>query len=243
MVYFEDNPEFVRSVYQSGLLQSPEVVMNGIGHTSAITAITSTFKSYTRPHAINDASEDIQVRYEQGFQRRTQNYPHINGNPVYASEYIDNVIHGYEEGYYKLLSCASEIYSAIENAGKIRPRYLIRTTAYYTLVMNKIIHPATSRHFHSKFDEIIAEYLNYEGAHPRFKTLIPYEAKCLSHFDIPIFYIDCKSTTLFSEDCEGIPDFLTKTPLEQIKSNFSRSPDYLIHQRELIAGSIHAHLR
>ncbi|EGJ3155047.1 DUF4135 domain-containing protein, partial [Salmonella enterica subsp. enterica serovar Newport] len=41
--YFDDNPSFERSIYQSGLLQSPDVFVSGIGHTSAITAISNIF--------------------------------------------------------------------------------------------------------------------------------------------------------------------------------------------------------
>ncbi|WP_456311413.1 type 2 lanthipeptide synthetase LanM [Serratia proteamaculans] len=240
--FFEDNPDFERSVYQTGLLQSPEVTMNGIGHTSALTAVTNIFQSYTHPHALNDASEQIQVRYEQGFKRETQNYPHFNGKPVQSENYISDVISGYEDAYEKLVVNQEAVINCIKEHDEIRPRYLIRTTAYYMLVMNKIIHPDVSRSIERKLGCLVDEFLHYHGAHHRFTALIPYEAQSLLNYDVPIFYIRCNSTSLFSSNGEIISDFLTKSPIEQIKSNFARPAIYLIRQRELIARSMHVHL-
>ncbi|MCL9674572.1 type 2 lanthipeptide synthetase LanM [Citrobacter sp. MNAZ 1397] len=240
--FFDDNPDFERSVYQSGLLQSPEVAMNGIGHTSALTAVTNIFQSYTHPHALNDASERIQVRYEHGFKRKTQNYPHFNGKPVQSENYIPDVISGYEDAYSKLVANKDAVITCLSKHGEIRPRYLIRTTAYYMLVINKIIHPSVSRSIESTFQPLVDEFLHYQGAHHRFAALIPYEAQSLKNYDIPIFYIRCDSTSLFSSDGEIIINFFTKPPIEQIKSNFFRPTTYLNRQRELIARSMHVHL-
>ncbi|EPA1042967.1 type 2 lanthipeptide synthetase LanM [Enterobacter bugandensis] len=239
--YLDDNPEFERSIYQSGLLQSPDVDMNGIGHTSALTAISSVFSSFAYPHAINDRSEDIQVCYEGTYRKITKNYPHFDGKPVQGKTFSINVISGYENGYYRLISCADKILSLIEYHRYTRPRYLIRTTAYYTLVLNKIIHPDTSQDFDSKFSPLINQYLNYDGAHPRFKELIPYESACLAGYDIPIFFINCQSTSLYTHNNEEIKNFLPHTPLEQLKTNFSRPAEYFSRQRELITRSMHVH--
>ncbi|MEN4646950.1 type 2 lanthipeptide synthetase LanM [Pantoea agglomerans] len=240
--YFEDNPDLERSVYQSGLLQSEEVVINGIGHTSALTAATNIFQSYTHPHALNDASERIQVRYEHGFIKKTQNYPHFEGKPVQSLKYVPDVIQGYEESYEKIKQKSDDILACITAHDEIKPRYLIRTTAYYMLVINKIIHPDVSRTIDTAFPSLINEYLLYESAHPRFKSLVNYEAQCLKNFDIPIFYIRCNTKSLFDSNGKVIKDFLTQTPLEQIKSNFLLPASYLIRQRELIVRSMHAHL-
>ena len=239
--FFEDTPAFERSIFQSGLLQSPEVVMNGIGHTSAITAATNIFQSYTYPHALNDASEDIQVRYEHGFAKRTHNYPHYEGKPVLSAQYIDDVIAGYKDGYARLRTYSVELIARLEINDNIKPRYLIRTTAYYMLVINKIIHPDTSREFNKKFNPLIERFLHYDGAHPRFSELIPYEAFCLSNFDVPIFYTGLNTTSLFSEYHGEITDFFPCAPIEQIRLNFYRQPDYLNRQCELIARSMNVH--
>ncbi|MCU1790590.1 DUF4135 domain-containing protein [Pectobacterium polaris] len=240
--FFEDNPDFERSVYQSGLLQSPEVAMNGIGHTSALTAVTNIFQSYTYPHALNDASERIQVRYERGFKKETQNYPHFNGKPVQSEKYILDVISGYEDAYSKFMANEEAVITFLGKHDEIRPRYLIRTTAYYMLVINKIIHPDVSRSIDSTFQSLVDEFLHYQGAHHRFTALIPYEAQSLINYDVPIFYIRCNSTSLFSSHGEIINNFFTQPPLEQIKSNFMRPATYLSRQRELIARSMHVHL-
>lgn len=241
--FFDDNPDFERSIFQSGLLQSPEVTSNGIGHTAALTAITSVFKSFTYPHAVNDGTENILVRYEGGYTKLTKNYAHFAGTPVKSVQFVKDVIAGYEESYAQLIQHADEIMSLIESRPDVCPRYLIRTTAYYTLVMNKIVHPSVSRDFSEKFEPLIKEYLNYEGAHPRFKAIIPYEANSLAAYDIPIFYIKCQSTSLYSSDQEEIRDFLTRPPLEQLRTNFTRPSEYLVRQRELIARSMHVHLK
>lgn len=240
--FFEDNPDFERSVYQSGLLQSPEVMINGLGHTSALTAATNIFQSYTHPHALNDASEHIQVRYEHGFIKKTQNYPHYEGKPVPALKYISDIIWGYEDVYKRMKGNSDKILACIRNHNEMKPRYLIRTTAYYMLVINKIIHPDVSRTIDAAYPSLIDEFLLYENAHPRFKSIVPYEAQSLRNYDIPIFYIRCNSTSLFNSHGEVIKDFLNQTPLEQIKSNFIRPASYLNRQRELIARSIYAHL-
>ncbi|WMY72475.1 type 2 lanthipeptide synthetase LanM [Buttiauxella selenatireducens] len=241
--FFSDDPDYESSIYQSGLLQSPEVLSNGIGHTSAITAVTNIFQSYTYPHAVNDGSEQIQVHYEQGFLKRTHNYPHHGGNPVLPDDYIDNVILGYENGYEKLLSHASEIISLLGKTTTMKPRYLIRTTAYYMLVINKIIHPGTSLNIDEKFSVLINEYLHYDGAHPRFAELIPYEAESLIHYNVPIFQMDIHSTSIMTGSGQVIPDFFIAPPLEQVKSNFTRPPCYIERQRELIRESMNVHIR
>ncbi|NPE63144.1 DUF4135 domain-containing protein [Dickeya dadantii] len=84
------------------MLQSPDVVNNGLGHTSALTAVTNIFQSFTYPHAIHDATENIQVRYERGFAKRTQNFPHYHGLPVNAKKHISDVTEGYTDTFLKL---------------------------------------------------------------------------------------------------------------------------------------------
>lgn len=236
--FFDDSPDFERSVYQSGLLQSPDAFKNGLGHTSALTAITNIFQSFTYPHAINDATENIQVRYEGGIRRKTQNYPRYNGKPVRPVEYIDDVIDGYISSFNKIKSNKSKVISFLKTCYDLKPRYLVRTTAYYLLVINKIINPENSINFQERLPVLLDEYLCYRGSYYRFQELIPYESHCLTHYDIPIFYLNLNSKSLFDGDNKEFQNFFPYTPLEQIESCFSRWDAYLLRQKELITRSI-----
>lgn len=240
--YFEDNPDFERSIYQSGLLQSPNVFKTGIGHTSAITAVTNIFKSFTYPHAINDGSEDIKVKYERGFIKNTHNFPHYMGKPITAYKYTEDISKGYVEWFSLLKENKNKVIDYINNNRLIKTRYLIRTTAYYLLVINKIIHPNYSRFMPESLNQIIDKYLLYENANPLFKQLIPYEINCLLNFDIPIFYTSVNSLSLFDGNGKEYHDFFNRPPLSQIKENFERDNKYIIRQEELISRSIHATL-
>ncbi|WP_413783144.1 type 2 lanthipeptide synthetase LanM [Dickeya poaceiphila] len=236
--FFDDGENFERSIYQTGLLQNPDVVINGLGHTSALTAVTSFFQSFTYPYAINDATENIQVRYERGFSRRTQNYPHYKGQPVPSREYIPDVIEGYADTFIKLKKNHSDIVEYIKIHINIKPRYLVRTTAYYLLVINKIISPNISLNIEEKLPILIDDFLRYPGAHPKFSDLISYETDCLLKYDIPIFHIDVNSRSLFDGNLNEFPDFFPITPIEQIDKYFSRNEEYLQRQQELISRSM-----
>ncbi|ANE76780.1 type 2 lanthipeptide synthetase LanM [Dickeya solani] len=236
--FFDDAPEFERSIYQSGLLQSPDVVKNGLGHTSALTAVTNIFQSFTYPHAIHDATENIQVRYERGFAKRTQNFPHYHGLPVKSKKYISDVTEGYTDTFLKLKRNHARIISLLKNHSEIKPRYLVRTTAYYLLIINKIIHPETSINIKKKLPALIDEFLLYPGSHPKFQSLILYEVSCLANYDIPLFHLFINSRSLFDGEKNEFPDFFPTTPLEQIDSYFSRDERYLLRQHHLIARSM-----
>ncbi|MEI7376273.1 type 2 lanthipeptide synthetase LanM [Dickeya chrysanthemi] len=236
--FFDDSQEFERSVYQTGLLQSPDVVKNGLGHTSALTAVTNIFQSFTYPYAIHDATENIQVRYERGFPRKTQNFPHHQGIPVIAQNHISDVINGYTDTFIKLKKYHSKIIGYLKNQVHIKPRYLIRTTAYYLLVINKIIHPDISMNIEGKLSTLIDDYLRYPGAHPRFSELISYEKSCLIKYDIPIFHIAINSRSLFDGNFNEFTDFFPTTPLEQIDKYFSRDEQYHQRQHYLISRSM-----
>jgi len=236
--FYNSNPDFERSILQTGLLQSQETLINGIGHTSAITAVTSIFQSYTYPHALNDASEKIRVSYERGFSRKTQNFPHIDGIAIQPLNYIDDVASGYEKAFYALNSNKHMVLDVLEQNQNLRPRFLIRTTAYYLLVINQLINPKNSSNSTENFPRVFNEYLCYENAHEGFKQLIPYESKCLEDYDVPIFYIDLNGCALTNGDGETIEDFLPQSPVSQIKENFTRGKLYLERQKELIKWSM-----
>lgn len=238
--YFTDNPEFEKSIYQSGLLQNPSVFETGIGHTSAITAVTNIFKSFTYPHAINDGSENIQVRYERGFIKNTHHVPHYQGVLLNAKKYSEYIIRGYTESFYAIKSKKNEIFECINSNSFIKPRYLIRTTAYYLLVINKIIHPDNSRVMPNALAFLTDEFLHYNNANPLFTKLIPYEIRCLANYDIPIFNISINSKSLFDGDGKEYFNFFPCTPLQQIDDWFCRDDNYLKRQNQLIHRSIHA---
>lgn len=236
--FYDTGHDFERSVLQTGLLQSQDTLINGAGHTSAITAVTNIFQSYTYPHALHDASEKIQVSYERGFARKTQNYPHVNGVPVKATGFIPDVVAGYEKSFNALSANKKAVLDVLEKAGDIKPRFLIRTTAYYLLVINQLINPKNSRNFIQRFPEVFNEYLRYEGAHESFDQLIPYESSCLQAYDVPIFYIDLHGRGLTNGDGGFAENFLPHSPFTQIRDNFERGGRYLERQKEIINWSM-----
>lgn len=222
-----------RSILQTGLLQSKSHILDGMGHTSAITAIDGAFTSFCYPYAINDKTSKIQIKYEKVYTDKKNNYPHFNGVKPKVSDYISDVQRGFKKSYLNLKKNKEIIAKVITNEVGVKSRYLVRATAYYLYVINKILLPEYYQMGEAGIRKIIIDYLIYDDASD-YISLIDYEMSCLLRYDVPIFYIYHNSRNIMDGDGRIYQNFFPDKPIKQIYRNLNVSDDFIGKQISLI---------
>ncbi|QUG75571.1 DUF4135 domain-containing protein [Erwinia sp. E602] len=231
--YYAYKKNFKRSIYHTGLIQSEDAIANGLGHTSAITAVTNIFNSYCYPYAVDDKTERIKIKYENSHIKKTKNYPHLDGVATNPCSYIKEVIEGFEKGYRLLTLNRREVLSLLTEF-KIKSRCLIRTTSYYLLVINKILHPAFTKNHHHNIPMLTDKYLRYKGEGEAFNKILKYEISSMMNYDVPIFYSFQDSTALKDGDGKIYMNFFPQPPVNHIKKNLVFNKGYLDEQKNNI---------
>lgn len=221
------------SVLQTGLLQSHNAIVDGMGHTAAITAVSNIFTSFSYPYAIHDKTKKIQVKYEQAYLEEKKNYPRTPDVVPIPNEYILDILNGFESGYERLTANSRRVISIIESTRNIKSRYLVRATAYYLYVINKMLLPNGFYNAKDNKCAFLDRFLAYDEAKSQ-SVLIDYELGCLMKYDVPIFYTSPFSRNIVNGNGEVINDFFSICAFEKIKFSLKYSKEYLDKQKKLI---------
>jgi class II lanthipeptide synthase len=176
-----NEPSEERSVLYTGLVQVPPKESLDEGISAAVQLPDSYVQELGRPIAVNDRTDEIQLRY-----RSIRLLGDVHGEPRHAPvvDYVDDVVAGYLDTYASIATARDEILSYEADWARVastRFRQVIRTTLYYVYLLRRMQMPEIS----TSADRALAWLRDGLSVDT---VVSPYELYELRQGRIPIFY-------------------------------------------------------
>ena len=227
-----------RSVLQTGLVQKAPDEEGDRGYTAAIQTPVKQRFAFLYPHAINDRTTSIEIRYQGIVDEESQNSPCLNGEFQSPLEYIEEILEGYEFAYQSILSEWEMIYADQRWLNLIKAtqfRQLIRTTLFYALLICKSHQPeyCTSKDF---VLTMIKDQLIVSGD-PE-DVIEAYEVQDLLKLDVPYFYHYVTSNGIFDSNDELYSEYFPKSAFEEVFMNLSNMSDKHLGRNKQILRNV-----
>ena len=184
---------------------------------------------------INTPQMDFEV--EMATITPTDNYPSINGEPVSAKNYLDEVVDGFKQVYDEFLERDThEIIDEFEFDG-VQTRYIFRVTRMYADVVKSLLTPRSLRdamHGTLKLDKLLLELESYtDQSRELFKPLLECERQALLELNVPSFTssgrgIEFREETIRSEFFERTHESVVRDNIDSLSiSDRSRQIGYI----------------
>lgn len=210
-----------KNILSTMLIQKlPELPQEEVFLNSAIQAPFGFKCESLETHAVNDHTDEIEIRYR-GINPAPQHHcPIFNNEPINAIAYVEFILRGYCFAYDYITSRASDILNAKkwwEKLGRARSRIVLRETATYLYLLRCIQQPdlVISR---DKCEAFLREKL---GNTP----YTNYEVRELLALNIPYFYHLPEEHHLYDSSGNVYPNVFPHTALESLKKQFLERSD------------------
>lgn len=165
---------------------------------------------------INQFTDEIEIIREDGMTEEKGNIGRIENIFIDPKDYIREIVDGFREGYILLESNKEELLKLI-NSGElfynICPRYLFRNTNLYATILEMGKNPRYLKN-KSELDRLYHLIFKEDNNH-RFKKIYQSELSDLFDDDIPYFYGNMDSKTIYNSNGDSC-FVLDKTPLKEV---------------------------
>lgn len=198
---------------------------------SALQAPSGIKYEYLQTHAIQDHTDDIQVRYCGINPSPHHHCPIFRGEPKSVYDHVSNVIEGYRFGYDRITRQVESIInnkSWWEGIEQVKARILLRETIAYVYLFRKIQQPEALL---SRKD---AEFFLFEklGKNPYSQ----YEAEELLSLNIPYFYHIPSQRDLYDGSGNKYSNVFGETLVGKLKRQFlKRSKEKMCFDCEILS--------
>lgn len=199
--------------------------------SSALQAPHGEKLEYLHTRAINDQTDEIEIRYKGINPSPLHHYPILRRTPCPSFKYIQQIKDGYCFGYRKINKSLEKIFSDQSWWTKISQtqiRTVLRETLTYLYLLRKIQQPQgmSSR---SQAESILSKKL---GSTP----FTPYEIRDLLTLNIPYFYQLPGKRHLFDGTGYEYSNVFAETAVDRLKSQFlNRSDEKMYFNCEIIS--------
>ncbi|MBX5320273.1 type 2 lantipeptide synthetase LanM [Staphylococcus caprae] len=167
-----------------------------------------------------------------------KNHPTVNNDRVKTSDYINEIINGFENMYNLFLNHKIEISNKLKIFKNVPIRKIFRNTQQYSFLINLSYHPDFLRNQIDR-DFLFSRLYKESVDNKELISLIPFEIKQLNSGNFPYFETLTNSNDLNVGNDEKIKNFFQvngyKECLKQLKS---LSLDDLYQQKKIIEGSL-----
>lgn len=241
-VFGATDPELgERSILFTGLIEKPPQNESDKGFTAAFQALSVNRYELLFPYAINDHTDEIEVRYRGFSNMETYNSPVFDNVIQTPLNFIEDFIEGFEFGYNQITDKTEEWTS---NKGwwtilkSVKVRQLIRHTLYYELIIRKMQQPEGCINKVSAY-QIVYNLLFSENQD--LKKVMDYELRDILKLDIPFFYHFPDSLDLYDGNGICYPKYFNSTALEEMREQAkNRSQKYLRRNIEILRNILPA---
>lgn len=145
------------------------------------------------------------------------NIPMLNGEKLHAGDYLEHIVHGFEDAYSTLLNNRQAFISFISTTSLSKGRYrqILRNTSLYSKYLLASYHPIYLKTTHNRREVYChlkgkKEYISKEH-----EKIVECEIEQLMQDDVPCFYARYDSKSLYSVYGREIENFYSKTIREQ----------------------------
>lgn len=186
---------------------------------------------YLQTHAINDHTDEIEIRYFGLNPSPHHHCPTLNGKPFSAHDYVHFIIEGYCKGYSTITERVEKI---LNNKGwwklasRVKARIVLRETMAYIYLLRKIQQPDWVRS-HKETTVMLSEKLGS-------KPYTGYEVADLLKMNIPYFYHFPGERDLYDGNDHRYANVFEITAIEGLRNQFlNRSKEKMLFDCEILA--------
>lgn len=167
-----------------------------------------------------------------------KNHPTVNNDKVKTSDYVNEIINGFENIYILFLNHKIEIANKLKIFKNIPIRKIFRNTQQYSSLLNLSYHPDFLRNQIDR-DFLFTRLYNESIDYKELMSLIPFEIKQLNSGNFPYFETLTNSNNLNIGNDEKIKNFFQVNGYQEcLKQLNSLSLDDLYQQKKIIEGSL-----
>lgn len=175
------------------------------------------------------------------FLRGSRNHPTLNGEPVSAGNYADDVEQGFVNAIRLLVRHREDLLASdglLQRFADAEVRVIARPTRSYSLLLNESYHPfllrdALDRQRH--FDRLWVAV----DVSPHIIPLIPWEQEDLERGDVPVFTTRAGSRSLWTSTGQELPEFLGRSGIERSRERLQTlDEDEIERQRRVVCCSL-----
>ncbi|MEB3342866.1 type 2 lanthipeptide synthetase LanM family protein [Okeania sp.] len=198
---------------------------------------------------VNNINTDaMEIIYENEINTESHNNPLLNYISLNISEFVEDIINGFSEMYVFLIKNKLRI---LREEGLLkwfkseRTRYIFRSTKIYQLILKTLLDP---KHLENGATwsmqlDIIARVMFLPGNSPTLHPLVKEERKALEKLDIPLFFTNSGTKTLFFSDNKVFDNFFSQSGENLVIEYLnSLNNDDLEKQVDLIKGSLYSRI-
>jgi type 2 lantibiotic biosynthesis protein LanM len=230
-----------KSILSTYLVQTiPEDNLGRFG--AALQAPSDKRTHLVHPYVVNDRSDEMQIRFRGFSAPNTKNNPMLGESICLPHRYIEFILKGYEYGFDCVTKKAPDILGSSSweaSLAKAKPRFVLRSTVYYAMLIRLIQQPV---HQQAEFD-LFMFLKNHLAGHFRGKAdlaqFADYEVLDVLNFDVPYFYHTTESTSVFDALGREYSDFFFASARECLDHSLTRFSDqYLERNLDILACEI-----
>ncbi|HEX8436540.1 type 2 lanthipeptide synthetase LanM family protein [Archangium sp.] len=171
---------------------------------------------------VEDAYQDtMRLVRRQGRTSGSSNRPQLNGQPVDATEFTEDIVQGFEETYRLLLRHREAFEHRLGDFANVEVRHIVRATQRYALLLQESVHPDFLREGLER-DKVLDNLWAEASFMPALRRLVPHEHADLRLGDIPLFTTRPGQRHLWSSTGECIPDYFARDSLGEVRERLTR---------------------
>jgi type 2 lantibiotic biosynthesis protein LanM len=177
------------------------------------------------PHAVpmvEDANHDtMRVVRRQGRTSGSSNRPLLQGQPVDAAGFTEDIVQGFEETYRLLQRHRETLGARLQTFADVEVRHIVRATQRYALLLQESVHPDFLREGLER-DKVLDNLWAEASLVPMLRRLVPHEHADLRLGDIPLFTTRPGQRHLWSSTGECIRDAFPRDSLSEVLERLAR---------------------
>ena len=194
----------------------------------------------------NVNTDAMKLSHEKFITKPSNNVPFLDGKPLPASQYIEDLVAGFRQMYNFWLTNKETLLATDAPFGQLasqRVRFIFRHTKIYASIMRTVLNP---QHLKSGVDrsiemEILGLAMLKAAKPPTFWTLFHAEKESLEQLDIPMFVASSDSDSLVLDDGQKIESCFAQSSNSLVVSRIQKLDDRdLETQVSYIWGTIQA---
>ncbi|MCL0330813.1 type 2 lanthipeptide synthetase LanM family protein [Apilactobacillus xinyiensis] len=224
------------SVLRSGLLPTYVNLDGNQVDYSAMNGSTDIKLPYKVPRVTNMYRSDMKIIYINPKIKKNNNKVTLNNETINPYKYISNILNGFVGAYKHAIKIKDTLLKETNKINDLNSRVLLKNTQQYSMLLRTSYHPMFCKipDERFKFLHSIGKGLSIENDIDRF--ILSSEVADLYNNDIPYFYSNFKSKSLYNSKGQYITNFFEQTSYSIVKNKInSLSLEDLDFQKFLIS--------
>ena len=152
------------------------------------------------------------------------NRPRVQGTPVEAARFTEDLVQGFEETYLLLRRHREALEPRLRAFASVEVRHIPRATQRYAGLLHESLHPDFLRAGPER-DRVLGHLEAEVALVPGLRRLLPHEHADLWRGDVPVFTARPGERHLWSSRGACIPDALARDGLSEVLARLSRMDD------------------